>query len=104
MPHREPPRAQVSLDQGRELEQPQTVGDAAPIAPDALGKLLLGPPELREQSLVGLGLFHRIQIFALDVFDERHFQCKLVWNVAHNGGDFIQAGALCRAPTTFAGD
>ena len=95
---------QVGLDQGRELEHPQAIGDAAPIAPDALGKLLLGPPELREQPLVGLGLFHRIQIFAEQVFDQRQFQALGVGRFPDNGGNAGQAGQLGSAPAPLADD
>src|SRR3989304_1160342 len=56
LPRGEPAGSKIGLDGLGELEKPEAVGDAAPILADALGELLLGPGELRQELLIGLGL------------------------------------------------
>jgi len=48
MPHGEPPGAQIRADEIGQLEEPETVGDRAPILADPLGQIFLGPAELSE--------------------------------------------------------
>jgi len=74
MTHGEAARTKISLDQLGELEQAKAIGHAAPILADALAKLLLRPSEFSEKSLVGLGFFHRVQVFAQEVFYESQLE------------------------------
>ncbi len=104
MAHREPSRAQVVLDQRRELEQPQAVGDAAPVASDSLRKLLLRPPELGKQALIGLGLLHRVQVFTQEVLDQCHLEALGIGGVPDDRGNRRQARELCGAPTPLTDD
>ena len=41
---------------------------------DGLGEARLGAAEFGHEPLVGLGLFERRQILALQIFDERDFE------------------------------
>jgi hypothetical protein len=56
------------------------------------------------QTFECAGRFNRIQIFALDVFNERHFQRQLVRNLPNDRGDSLQSGALRCTPPAFARD
>ena len=88
----------------RQSEQPETVGDRAPILADPLGQLLLGPAELREQLLIGLGLLHRVQVLAEEVLDERQLQALGVRSLTHDGGDPLEPSLAGRPPPPLAGD
>ena len=51
-----------------------------------------------------LRLFQRVQVLALDVLDQGHFQCGLVRHVADQHGYTRQAGQLASTPAAFAGN
>ena len=53
--------------------------------------LLVREAELFHQPLQALGFFQRIEVFALDVLDERHGGGGLVGHVAHQHGHGIEA-------------
>ncbi len=46
----------------------------------------------------------RVEVFALNVFDERDLEHPVVRNVAHDGRDLAQTGDRAGAQTPFAGD
>ena len=48
--------------------------------------------------------FDRVQVFALQILDEREFEHLLVACRAHDDRRFDQADLLRRAPAAFAGD
>ena len=54
--------------------------------------------------LVSESYFYGVQVFALYVFDERHFHDVLIVCSADIGGDAGQSGKLRSAETTLAGD
>lgn len=47
---------------------------------------------------------YRVQIFALDVFDEGKFQALLLFNGANQRGNLRESCHLSGTPATFAGD
>ncbi|MDQ1190762.1 hypothetical protein QE447_003265 [Stenotrophomonas sp. SORGH_AS282] len=49
------------------------------------------------------GFFERVEVFALDVLDQRHRNDGAVFQLAHHHRHFVQAGQLRRAPAAFAG-
>ena len=55
----------------RQLEQAQRVGHRRAVLADPLRQLLLRVAELVDEPLVGLGLFDRVEVLALQVLDER---------------------------------
>jgi hypothetical protein len=87
-----------------ELEQAQQVGGGRARAPDGVGGLLVGHAELVDEALDAAGFFERVEVFALDVLDQRHGQRGLVRDLAHQAGHAAQAGQLGGAPAAFAGD
>ena len=63
--------------------------------------------ELVGEAPVGERFFDRVQILALDVFDQRHLEQRLLLagrHVAHDDRHAQEAGELCGAPAAFAGD
>ena len=59
---------------------------------------------LTEQVLERLGLFDRVQVFALDVLHQRQGDGLAVVHVAHHHRNALQAGALRGSPAPFPGD
>ena len=60
--------------------------------------------ELVGQRVIALRLFHRIEVFALHVFDDRDLERIGVADVDRHDRHFVQAGDLRGAPAPFAGD
>ncbi len=77
---------------------------AARLLPTFERDLFLRELKLFRQLRVTVGLFNRIQIFALQIFDEREFQNRAVVRFARDDGNFRQLQKLRRAPAAFAGD
>ncbi len=69
---------------------------------DHLGHRLLGAAEPVDQRLVAEGLLHRVQVGALDVFDDGDLQHVEVVQLAHQHRHRVQPGALGRAPAPLA--
>ena len=59
-----------SLHRFRQRQKPQRVGDVAAALADLLGHLFLGVAEALHQFVIGGRLLDRVQIGALDIFDD----------------------------------
>ena len=92
------------LDAGREVEQPQRVGDRRAGAPDARRDLVLAEPELLDELAVGVGRLERVEVLALEVLDERELELLAVGELADDGRDALEAGGLGGAEAPLAGD
>ncbi len=79
-----------------QVQQAQQVAGGAARAAHGLRGLLVREAELADQALQALGLFQRVQVFALDVLDQRHGGGGLVGHVAH------QHRHLCPGPASLA--
>ena len=78
---------------------------AARERPTASAACCVGQVEFVDQALQRLRLFERVEVFALDVLDQRHREHgAVVGHLAHDRRDFVQAGELRRAPAALAGD
>ena len=62
------------------------------------------PWKLLRQLRIADRLFDGVQVFALQIFDERQLQHRAVVGLADDDGDFRQVQKLRRAPAAFAGD
>ena len=62
------------LDRFLELQQANRVGDGGAVFAGAFGDLLLRQVKLVDQALESVGLLDGVEIFALEVFYQRHFQ------------------------------
>src|SRR5258708_36047512 len=76
---------------------------AAALADD-LGDLVLAAFEFIGERVIALRLFHRVEIFALHVFDDRDLERVGVADVDRHDRHLVQAGELRRAPAALAGD
>jgi hypothetical protein len=66
--------------------------------------LLLRELKFVNEALESVGLLDGVEIFALKIFDQRHFERKIFGYVAQNDWNAVHVGALRGAPATFAGD
>src|SRR6266849_2502565 len=96
--------AQVILPCGRELQQTQRIGHDRAAFANFAGDFLLAQLELFNEFRVTAGFFQRIEVFALEIFDQCQFQHRAVIGLAHEHRDFLEAQELRRAPPALAGD
>ena len=97
-------RCDIGLHLGRQFRQPHHVGDMAAALADDLRDLVLAAFEFVGERVIALRLFHRIEVFALHVFDDRDLERVAVADVDRHDRHFVQAGDLRCAPAAFAGD
>ena len=74
MPCRQPSFRKVIPDAFREIQKPQHICDVASALSDRRGDSLLRSAEPFNQRLVSCRFFQRIEVAALDVFDDADFQ------------------------------
>ena len=96
--------SQQFLDLVGELDQSQQIADGGARAPDGIRNRLMRMPEFLHQAGERARLLERIEILALDVFDQRHRYGGFVGNIAHDRRYFGEAGHLRGAPAALAGD
>ena len=77
---------------------------AARLLPTLRGNLLLSELELFGELRVTVRFLDGIEIFALEIFDERQFKHRAVVGLADDDGNLRQLQQLRRAPAAFAGD
>ena len=83
MPHVELTRKQAFLHWLGQLQQAQEVGGRRTRTTHRVGGLLMTQTEFIDETLDAGRLFQWVEIFPLDVFDQRHGQRGLVRNLAH---------------------
>ena len=76
-----------NLDWLFELEEPDSIGDCGAVLAGALGDLLLREMKFVNKALKGVRLLDGVEIFALEVFHQRHLQRHLFRDVAHDDRD-----------------
>ena len=104
MPHAQLPHLEVVLNFGRQLQEPQVIGDRSPLLAHTQGHLLLSEPAFVYESLVTEGNFYRVQVFALDILHYRHLQHTLVVRIAHIGRNQIHPAQTAGSETPFSTD
>ena len=85
-------------------QQPDVVGHRRSILADRLGDLLLGQAELVGEPAVGVRLFDRIEVLALDVLDERGRQQPSSGMSRTTTGTFSSPARCDGTPAALAGD
>ena len=103
MADRELAAGKQGLDVRGEVEKANGIGDGGPVFADALGDFFLFQQKFASEPGVGFGFLDGIQVFALEVFDERHVQHIAVTGGANDDGDFRQPEADAGAPPALAG-
>ena len=76
--------------------------DGAALA-DLGGDEFLRQLKLADELRVAEGFFDGIEVFALEVFDERHLEDGAIVGFADEDGDFSEPGELGRAPAPLTG-
>src|SRR5690606_7358076 len=84
--------------------QPQQVGHGGARLADRIGDLLVREFEFLLQARQRHRLLHRIEVFTLDVFDQRHGDGGFVRYLANHDRYLVETGQLAGAPAAFAGD
>ena len=87
-----------------QFQQPDSIGDRSAILAGPLGDVLLGEMEIGHQTLECARLLHGVEVFALDVLDQRELQGRFFGDVADDGGNARQGSPLCSAPAALPGD
>jgi hypothetical protein len=95
---------QQRADRIRQFEQAQQVRHCRARPANRLGSVLVGQRELVDQSRQRHGLLERVEVFALDVLDQRHRDHRAVVDVAQHHRHVVEAGLHRRAPAALAGD
>ncbi len=70
---------------------------------DELAQCILGMAELVNQPLIGLGFLDRVQVLALNVFEDCHLERFSVVELSNDNRNFVQACPLRRAPAALSG-
>ncbi len=104
MTRRQPTLQHVVLNDFRQSQQPQHIGDVRPRLANHLSQRVLGAAKAVDQHLVATGFFDRIEIGALHIFDDADLKHFEIVHVAHDHRHGMQARLLRRTPATFAGD
>ena len=107
MAHRERAGRDVPAHFLGKLEQPQEIRDRRAILSDGLSDLFLCQQKLVGQTPVGERFIDGVQVFALDVFDERHLEERSIIarrDLPDHDRNFQETGLLRGAPTPLAGD
>ena len=88
----------------RKPQQPQRIGDGRPGFPDASRRFLLRKAVVRDQFLVSPRLFHWIQVFTLQIFNQSDLISRAVIGLQDTDGNLGETGHARSAPAPFAGD
>ena len=81
-----------------ELQKTHGVGNCRTVLPGLFSDLFLRKMEIVGQFLKGMRLLNWVQVLALEIFDQRHLKCRLLWNVADDDGHAAHLRALRRTP------
>ena len=95
-------RHQHGLHRLDQIQQAQQIGCGAARAPHGLRGQLVRQAEFFHQPVQALGFFERVQVFALDVFNQRHRGGGLVGHVADQHRQAVQPGQRGSAKTPLA--
>src|SRR5215831_8059011 len=93
-----------ALDRGRQVQEPDGVGDVRPGPSDLVGELVVGGAEVVEELLIGGRFFERVELLPVQVLHQRFAEQVIVSGAAHDDRDVLQARALARPPTPLAHD
>ena len=107
MTHRQTARGHLGAHFVGQLQQTKAVRDRRSVLADLDGDVFLSEPELVGEPLIRQGLFDGVEIFALDILDERHLEPALRVrgsDVLDDDGDFLEVGAFGGAPAPLSGD
>src|SRR5262249_48671646 len=88
----------------RQTQQPDRIVDGGPILAGSAADFLLREPHLSRQPVISEGRFDGIQVFALNIFDERQLQHLPVGDLLYHDGHLGKPRNLGRPPAPFTGN
>jgi hypothetical protein len=74
-------------DRLRQFQKPKEIGNRRSILPQPHRQFRLGQAKLIDQRPIGVGPIHRVQVFPLDVLNERQLGLLIGIGLADNGRD-----------------
>ncbi len=87
-----------------QLQEPDRIRNRSAVFAGALRDRFLRQMEFVHQAVKRARLFDSIQVFALDVLNQRHFQRQLIGHLPDDCRHLSQAGTLRRAPASLSCD
>lgn len=104
MAHAEFSRDEPAMDAQRQVPQPHQIGDMAPRLPDDPPQLFLAMAIILDQAAIGLALFPRVQLLALDILDQRNLERGAVIKSLDQNRHLMELSPLRCAPAALPGD
>src|SRR5437764_110424 len=104
MAHAQPASLEILLQHLRQFEQSQGIGNRGAVFAHIACHVLLPQVKLGLQALVSACLFQRVEVFALQVLQERQAQDFLVTRRLDERQDGLKAGQLRRPPAALTGN
>ena len=101
MAHVQLPAFHQRADRFRQFQQTQQVRHASARTANRLSGLFVRHVELEDEPLQRAGLFQGVQVFALNVLDERHRHRSAVRHLANENRHLREARQLRSAPAAF---
>ena len=102
MPHADLFCANGNLHWPRQLKESHIIGDGTSVLSETISKFFVGEIAFFNKSLEGNGNLDGVQVFALNVFDQGHFEQRLVVCFPNVCWDFLKIRELRRSKATFA--
>ena len=90
------------LDRLFELQQADGIGDRGAVFSGAFRDLFLREMKFVNKSLKSMGLLDWVQIFALEIFHQRHLQGHFLRHIANHDRHAAEPRPLRRSPAAFA--
>jgi len=104
MTHGKPPLRNKKLDIVRQPQEPEEVRDGRSVLASAIANFFVTETEVASEAIKGLGRFDGIQVLALYVFDQRHFEDAVVGIVLNNGGNFGETSKVSGTEAALSSD
>src|ERR1700723_4251781 len=87
-----------------QLQQSKGIRDYRSAFTYANRNILLSQGEFLGEAPISLSLFDRVQVFALEIFNQRHFQNVTIRGISDDDRRLAEAELICGSPTAFSGD
>src|SRR5262249_2849262 len=105
--HRKHSRRHLRTNFVRQFQEPEMVGDRRTVLPYRRRDVFLRQVKLLGKASIGQRLLDGIEVFTLDVLDERHLEQRPLLtgtDLAYDDRNAKQASFECSPPASFAGD
>jgi hypothetical protein len=84
------------------LEEPKRIGNRCAVLAGALRNLFLRKVKFIGKTLKRVGLLDRVEVLALEVFNQGHFKSHVIGDVSNHDRDATETSSLGRAPASLA--